>query len=232
MKARAGYSTIELLISLTLGALVASAALALLQSQSRLARSLSATAQSAEALRTAAQVLGAETRWLLSDVDVRAFTSDSIGLRALRGSGVVCRLEPDGSAIVRYQGVRAPDPTKDSVLVARGAATEFTAALTAANPAAVPCDSAAAGLHLGLDPAVEPGDALLIFESGNYYLSGSALRYRLGAEGRQPLTAELLADRLIKFSGGPGSWNAELATTPTQSQGSEAVRVRLPFVRD
>jgi hypothetical protein len=33
---------------------------------------------------------------------------------------------------------------------------------------------------------------MLIFESGSYHLSSRALRYRIGAAGRQPLTAEAL----------------------------------------
>ena len=42
--------------------------------------------------------------------------------------------------------------------------------------------------------AIIGGGAALVFESGTYYLSQRALRYRIGAEGRQPLTDELLRD--------------------------------------
>ena len=38
------------------------------------------------------------------------------------------------------------------------------------------------------------GGAALVFESGTYYLSQRALRYRAGAEGRQPLTEEVMRD--------------------------------------
>jgi hypothetical protein len=40
-------------------------------------------------------------------------------------------------------------------------------------------------------PAVNGRGVLLLFESGNYYLSSRALRYRIGAAGRQPLTPDL-----------------------------------------
>jgi hypothetical protein len=36
----------------------------------------------------------------------------------------------------------------------------------------------------------------MIFESGTYYLSQRALRYRIGGEGRQPITEEFLRDGL------------------------------------
>jgi hypothetical protein len=41
---------------------------------------------------------------------------------------------------------------------------------------------------------------ILVFESGSYHLSDRALRYRIGAAGRQPLTAEALYDAGSRFT--------------------------------
>jgi len=46
-----------------------------------------------------------------------------------------------------------------------------------------------------LDVPIQPGMLVArLYERGSYHLSGSALRYRRGASGRQPLTPELWAD--------------------------------------
>jgi hypothetical protein len=231
MTVRPGYSTIELLLALMLGALVSSAALALLHGQSRLAHSTSDSAEAAETLRTATQVLTAETRWLTRALDVRAVAPDSLSLRALRGSGVVCAIDSAYGAIVRYRGLRDPDPSKDSVLIERGANTELSALILGVVTAGAVCDSVPA-IKLAVNQPLAVGDLLIVFESGNYYLSGGALRYRLGAGGRQPVTAALLDDARSAFNSASSAWSVQLGLQAQRGRGAETARVRLPFTQE
>jgi hypothetical protein len=200
----------------------------LLVGQSRLARSAGDSADAAEALRTATQVLSAETRWLVPALDVRALTRDSLSLRALRGSGVVCALDPASGAVVRYRGLRDPDPAKDSVLIERGVNTELTALLLSVAPTGALCDSVPA-IRLAVNQPLAVGDVLLVFESGNYYLSGGALRYRLGGEGRQPVTGALFDDARSSFSSTAGGWSAQIGLSAQRGWSASSTRIRLPF---
>jgi hypothetical protein len=53
-----------------------------------------------------------------------------------------------------------------------------------------------------VQPAIDTASVLLLFESGAYYLTAGALRYRLGAEGRQPVTTELFLPPFTRFVAG------------------------------
>lgn len=214
---RAGYTLSELLVALALAGLVGSIAAALLQSQSGVARRTAERARRNEALRTASHVLTSELRWLNAS-DVRSLSSDSIALRAFRGSAVVCALAGSG-ALVRYRGVRLPDATKDSLLVLRDTVFEARAALLAAAPQQEGCSAGADQQlqHIAASAALQVGDVLAFFESGSYYLSGNALRYRLGAEGRQPVTAELFDDRDTQFALLSGSYAQARLSTRSQA---------------
>jgi prepilin-type N-terminal cleavage/methylation domain-containing protein len=231
MTMRCGYSMIELLMALSLAGLVSTAALALLHGQSRLAHSTSDSADAAETLRTATQVLSAETRWHTPALDVRAMMSDSLSLRAFRGSGVVCAVDPAYGGIVRYRGLRDPDPSKDSVLIERGANTELNALVLGVVTTGAVCDSLPA-IKLAVNQTLNIGDVIIVFESGNYYLSGGALRYRLGAGGRQPVTAAVLDDARSGFDTVPGAWSVQLGLAAQRGRGSANVRVRLPFAQE
>ena len=226
---RAGYTLVELLFGLLLGSLISTTALKLLQSQSALARITAERGQRAEALRTATQVLTAETRPLMIDPDVRAFARDSLALRAFRGSGSVCALDRD-RAYVRYRGARAPDAAKDSLILLRDTSFEAVAALLTAFPAAG-C-SAAPGesiYALASNPPLQLGDAIALFESGSYYLANGALRYRLGREGRQPVTTELFENSRTRFSIAAADLHALLTLRASSTTSQAALRVRLPF---
>ncbi|MEX2282866.1 MAG: hypothetical protein WEE89_10335 [Gemmatimonadota bacterium] len=227
MNRSGGYSLVELLTALTLAGLLGCAAAALLQAQAALSRSAAHQTEAADALRTSAHVLTMETRWSDGVKDVRASAPDSLALRAFRASAVILRIEPDGRLFTRLQALRAPDPTKDSVLVLMEFGREETAQLTEATASHLPCGQGACYL-LRISQPVQPGSVLLIFESGTYYLTTRALRYRLGAEGRQPITAELLDDRLTFFdlSLSKGAWLSIRARTG----GYHQLRVRLPFL--
>lgn len=197
--ARRGFSLAELVAALALTGLLAALLCGLLLTQLRLARHVATRAQEADAVRTARTVLDGEARRMTA-ADVRSVSTDSLALRAFRGAAVPCG--SDGTALLaRYRGDRLPDPGKDSLLViTAGAATAVP--LADARAAAGPCILRPGEQLLALRAAV-PADAavLLVFESGSYFLAARALRYRLGAEGRQPLTAEAFLHPGTRFDG-------------------------------
>jgi prepilin-type N-terminal cleavage/methylation domain-containing protein len=189
---RAGFSLTELLAALTLGGLIAVLLLGTLTAQVRLSRHVADRAAENEAVRIAAAVLDGEIR-RSAPADLRVVSRDSIALRAIRGIGLPCHTD---ARVFRYRGDRLPDPRKDSALfvlpdtVAVLPVTDARGATSAACQAAVgetliDLRSGSAGPEMARHPV-----AVLVFESGRYYLTARALRYRLGAEGRQPLTSE------------------------------------------
>lgn len=189
-----GFTLIEALAALTLTALLATAVVATALAQLRLARAVALRAASADAVRTTSWVLSGEARRGHAR-DVRGWSTDSIALRAFRGRGIVC-----GSAgnrlVVRYTGDRLPDATKDSVLTA-GEELERAAAVLGAADVTGPC-AARSGerlLRLDLDRPLAGAPLILVFESGSYHIAARAFRYRSGAEGRQPITAEVFRGR-------------------------------------
>ena len=227
-RVRAGFSLLELLVALTLGGLILAAATTTLLSQTRLARATSAQAQRNEVLRVATQVLSVETRWLNIARDVRAWSADSLSLRAFRASGTICHVLPDGTALASLVALRVPDADKDSLLILRDSSTELVARLLAATPATATC-GAGRTATLRTSEQLHTGDYVLLFESGNYYLADRALRYRLGGEGRQPLTEEAFVAARTHFLPGFGGGAAALRTAGSLS-GEESAHVRLSFL--
>ena len=214
---RAGYTLPEVMAALALSGMVAVLAGSLLQSQARIARDTAERARRTEALRTASHVLTTELRWLTPDTDLRVLNSDSLTLRAFRGRGIVCAYD-DLSALLRYTGLRSPDAAKDSVLVLRDTMYEAAVALQAAAPAAAGCitDASEQLQRVVVGIPLRVGDVLAFFESGTYYLTANALRYRLGAEGRQPITAELFDGRVTRFAPLVGSFAEAVLGTRAQ----------------
>jgi type II secretory pathway pseudopilin PulG len=217
-----GFTLTELLTALLLGLLLGTLALATLARARGLVASMGRRGDALEAVRTARHVLAWELR-----VEGGSSTgegapgggtpSDTLGLRAYRGVGVVCPGTPPGPALqVVAEGVRDPDPKKDSVRVVGAAGGETVAALLSVTPAP-PCPMApgrpAAVWTLSADPPSQPVVALH-FERGSYHLTGGALRYRRGAAGRQPLTPEALRTPASRFE----AWG-----------GGTAVRLEGPF---
>jgi len=124
---------------------------------------------------------------------------DSLWLRAFRGTGLVCPEPQQPTAwVVAYRGERAPDPTKDSVESTYADGVVRYADLTGISSASESCgtaDSTEVVSQWSTDPALPNGAILArVFERGSYHLSGSALRYRRGTGGRQPLTPEVWSD--------------------------------------
>lgn len=227
---RYGHTLVELMVVLALAGLVAGAAAQLLHSQNVLARRTMERARQSESIRTTARVLLAETRWLNSERDVHSIAGDSLALRAFRGIAAVCASLANGT-LVRMRGVRQPDPLKDSLLILRDTSFERAAALTAAVEATGGC-SASPDETIQRITTPEPlqlGDVIAFFETGTYYLSGNALRYRLGREGRQPVTTELFDDRNTGFGWDSRAAIATLTTRADANRSRWQERVRLAF---
>jgi prepilin-type N-terminal cleavage/methylation domain-containing protein len=188
---RGGFSLAELVVALTIGAILATLLFGALAAQVRLARAAAGRAAGSDALRTAAHVLSGEAR-RMSFRDVRAMSAESVAIRAFRGTAVVCSMT-GMHAGVRYRGDRLPDPRKDSVIIIADDGTETGLALRDARSGSQSCDAAAGeAVQLWtLSDSVGGAVAMLLFESGSFYLSNRALRYRIGNEGRQPLTPEV-----------------------------------------
>jgi len=188
---RPGLTLAETVVALvTTGVIVASAA-GMFVTVLRAGAVVADGAEVLDALATTTLLMPAETR-ALAALDVRAAGSDSVALRAFRGMALVCARGPAGP-IVRYAGLRDPDPAKDSLLIAT-AEPERTASLISVAPQVNACVTAAGEslFELVLVPdSLRSGDVLLVFESGAYHLSTGAFRYRPAGGSRQPLTAEV-----------------------------------------
>ncbi|MBR9989779.1 MAG: hypothetical protein KFH98_08500 [Gemmatimonadetes bacterium] len=185
---------------MTLSSIVMAVIAGICVAQMKLARVAAEQVATAEAVRTVVSVLGGEARRMHS-ADVRAWSADSLAVRAFRGAGLPCG-STGGGVIVRYTGDRLPDPAKDSVLIV-GAGLEYALLLFDASPAPGLCAALSGETVLELTTTgTPPQDAvLLVFESGSYHLTTNALRYRIGAGGRQPLTAEALRHPFSRFDG-------------------------------
>ena len=197
MRGRAGFALIEVIVAGALAAIVLACAALLLQAQSRLATNTSTRSERNDAARSALLTLRAELQTVTPRFDVRAVARDSIASRIFRGVGVVCGFRT-GATFVRFKGLRLPDPAKDSLVQA---GIENTAQLTSVADAESACSHHPDEnvLAMSWSAPATVGSVWLIFESGAYHLSTNALRYRRGAETRQPITAEVLNDRTSVF---------------------------------
>jgi prepilin-type N-terminal cleavage/methylation domain-containing protein len=101
MKARrSGFTLVELLIVVVIGALVLAAVYQTLITQERAIRQSYAVIGTQQNVRTAIQVIGADLRELsATDNDITAASGNSISLRALRKAGVTCNVDPSGAYI-------------------------------------------------------------------------------------------------------------------------------------
>jgi len=191
---RHGWSLPETLVALLLGLVLVHLGLDSLTRLDAARRRMAARAEALVALRVSRHVLRRELRHGLRGEDWE-LVADSLRLRAFRGAGLVCASDSTGPGIVvAYEGSRAPDPSKDSVLLLTAAGGREARALAAAAPYPPPCfrgDSRPAQTWRLDRPAPPDVLAARVFERGSYHLSQAALRYRRGASGRQPLTPEV-----------------------------------------
>ncbi|HEX7118712.1 MAG TPA: hypothetical protein VF212_07995 [Longimicrobiales bacterium] len=201
MNARAGHTLAGFLVALVLTGLVCSALVGTFSAAQAVARRHAWMVRAREALRISGVVLGDELRFLDPRADIRAVSEDSVSIRAYRGVGTVCAVESDGTALVRYRGLRVPEPEKDSVVVVDAIGRARPMPLLESGPADGGCDARAGTTLYALSLPDPPtaGSLLLVFETGSYHLADRALRYRRGDGGRQPVTAELLDVRRSMF---------------------------------
>lgn len=200
MLSRSGSGLAEMLVAAVGTAILASAMLGLLASQARLAASLAGRIEARDALMLASTLLTAELRSSRPGTDIQAVATDTLAHRAFRALAVVCDTT-DGGALVSSSGVRLPDPAKDSVIVI-GRGGEQNARATTVTAASHTCgDTVGRVLFIRLEQLhASPGDVLLFFEPGSYHLHDRALRWRAGAAGRQPLTAEVIRTGASAFT--------------------------------
>jgi hypothetical protein len=221
MRCRAGaVSVAELLLVATLFGVVLAGVARFAASQNRAAATQQDRLRLEEAVRTAVVVLGTDFRALaLADLTVG---SDSIRVRAFRGGGPVCRQE-SGRLILRYAGLRLPDPERDSVLLVTRGGEEAMPILSVNR-----VEECQGGMALGIDPSASVGAVLgLIFETGAYSLGGGAVRYRRGAGGRQPLTEAVLRDMVLELHG--HGVILGLASDPDSLRRLPPIRIRVPI---
>ena len=222
----AGFTLIELLVGSAVAGVLAAGALVLLHASGQVLRAHMEALSGAESARVVSTTLPSDLRFA-DPADIVGAGVDSLALRAIRGVAIVCAVTP-GAFMVRYRGLRQPNPDKDSVrfLDPRGGADRL---------AALGSDADGEGgcpAHAGesirrwsaTDTVGRPGDILLLFERGTYAFTGDALRYRRGAAGRQPLTEEVIPAGRFVWTAGPGSVRVDFETASGRSQPSRQHR--------
>lgn len=195
---RAGGSVVEAIVALALGLFVVQLCLTTAAQVRRSALRLADRQEVLVSLRIVRHVLRSE----LGHADATrdwSVAGDSLWLRAFRGTGLVCPDSPSPSEwVVAYRGERPPDPSKDSVEVTYPDGAVLYADLTGIGSASESCgvpDPTEVVSLWRIDPPLPAGPILVrVFERGSYHFSGSALRYRRGGGGRQPLTPEVWSD--------------------------------------
>jgi hypothetical protein len=184
----------ELVVTLALTAIVSAALGSVLLTHMRVTRIVAARVAAANAVRLALHVIPAELRLARPATDIRSLAPDSLAARLPRVTGTVCARA--GSQLwISASGMREPDPAKDSMLLLSGTG-EVAAALSglAEDPGGCPERSGLTTYRVDAPADSVAGAAVLIFESGTYYARERAFRFRVGAEGRQPLTEEVFSN--------------------------------------
>jgi hypothetical protein len=197
VKTRSGSTLIELVSALMALGIIAAACAGLIRSQSILLNNASERSAIRETLRAGSAVLSAELQHL-TVADLRAVAADSVLLRVFRGVGIVCSITPP-RVTMRYRGVRQPDPSKDSMLLA---GTEQAGTIRLVSSRVDPCTSQPGEQLTAVEPAIPitVGAVVLFYESGSYHLAASALRYRRGASGLQPITDDFMDHAHSQFA--------------------------------
>jgi hypothetical protein len=187
---RGGFSAVEALVALLLLLLVLQAGWSLTAGIARASFTLAERAESLAAARATGWIVQEELEGARAGADVSSPAGDSIALRAFRGTARVCGRVATRDLAVRWSGLRAPDPAKDSVLVLVATGSWVRRALQARAKAPGACGPQPdpSEERWTLTDSVAGAVLLRVFERGSYHLSDAALRYRIGLGGRQPLT--------------------------------------------
>lgn len=195
---RLGYTLIEGAVACLLMALVLPPVVSGLAAARRTAEATTRRAEANSAARGVFTLLSEELR-RTGGLGPHAALSgpDELGLRAFRVAGLPCgpgRVSEGGVGTpaaltlpILPSGTRLPDATKDSVEALLPDGTLWRTSLRAVTHTSE-CEEGWAVTVEG-SPGADPL-LLRFYERGHYSLSGSALRYRRGGGGRQPLTPE------------------------------------------
>jgi hypothetical protein len=204
---RRGNGTVEVLVGLLLTLLIVQLSWSVLVAARGAADRLARRSEGIDAERIGWNVLSRE---LSAGVPARDWTVESarvLPLRAFRGLAEVCTTlaSPDG-ALVRYAGMRLPEPAKDSLLVLTERGDWRTLRLTSRAPSTAACPTwpGVPVERWQWEPG-QPGVVLArVFERGSYHLEDRAIRYRASDGGRQPLSEERLESGSAFLSSGAG----------------------------
>ena len=203
-RGRGGATLVELLLALLLSAVLLGAVAHLLRTQMAVVRDLARRGEVLEAERLVRQIVPREVRVGRHGRDWALGSSGDLSLRAFRALLRPCPGSPAGRVVEgTVEGLRAPDPSKDSALVLSSFGEWTRVDLRGAEPGTGECGPGSVW-RLSVDPPVPEPVLLRIFERGEYSLRDGTLRYRRGRSGRQPLTAGVLDPAASGFSSGPG----------------------------
>jgi hypothetical protein len=200
---RRGTSVVEALVALVLTALLVHLTWFVAAALKRAAFDVIERSEALDAERLGWHVLSTE---LAAGTPVRDFqvaNNRVLPLRAFRGTGEVCSALriPEGG-LVRYGGMRAPEPAKDSLLALTESGTWHVLRLTHREPVESVCPGHAGGSWERWRWEPPLADVLLarVFERGTYHIENRAVRYQSQEGGRQPLTPERLVDAGSAFA--------------------------------
>ena len=227
IRARAGVALLEILVAATLASLVMASAALLLHAQGRIAQQILERSERSDAARSTLLTLAEEWRAVVPAVDIYAAAAESVATRIFRGAAVVCGHAPN-KILIRYRGLRLPDPAKDSAL--QLAAESAVAFHTVAADSGCPRAPGEQVLAIDSVAGASRGSMWLLFESGGYHLSAHALRYRRGAESRQPITNQLFDDRGSAFAAIADSITRAFGVTLTDRSGRSVANARIALV--
>lgn len=115
---RRGLTLVECLIGVTMSGVLLGAMCAVLVAGQHAAIALAASLDARGNAEAAGSVLAGELR-VLAPGELIALTESSVTIRALRGAGTACAVDPSGGSVTLHQptwsGLRAIDPTRDSM---------------------------------------------------------------------------------------------------------------------
>lgn len=227
MRARAGVALLEILVAATLASLVMASAALLLHAQGRIAHQMLERSERSDAARSTLLTLAEEWRAVDPAVDIYAVAAESVATRIFRGAAVVCGHTP-GKTLIRYRGLRLPDAAKDSALqLAAESVVGFSTVAVDTGCAHAPGEQV---LAIDSVATASRGSMWLLFESGGYHLSAHALRYRRGAESRQPITNQLFDDRGSAFAAIADSITRAFGVTLTDRSGRSVAKARIALL--
>lgn len=227
---RAGFSIIEAVFAIFLGALLVAAAWMGLARQRQALETMIQRSEGLATVRMARTSLARDVSSAGAEGLVGA--RDTVGLRVLRGIAIACVVSgppaAPGEFRVKYRGIRSPDASKDSLRGLTADGDWVVLELLDVFPLHE-CDEG--NRTRGLSLLAPRGSQVLvyaeIFEVGSYHLTGRALRYRGPGGTRQPLTPENVASvsrfrragtrlEMVLASDGLEPWVMSLRPLPPQ----------------